>query len=168
MKRSLTIAVLVAAIVLIPPQARTDPPPVPKCMPLVRCVTVVLITVAGGVITYYVKQWCDRTFSNRNWWLTNEDALVSMPSLYSRAVGPGTTTVQSATGMGSAWVDGYAFNLQQVNGTQIVAVASLNGVSMATNSAPIDYDGQTVVLDFRKLLPASTNASPSLMLRLMN
>ena len=170
MKRSIIVVLLVAALAAIPPQAKTEPPPQPWVVPAVRCIAVVIISAAGGVVIHHVKKWCDKVFSNKNYELTNNtEGFVSLPMLESSSSGDGTTTIQSATGIGNAWIDGYSFNVQQVNGTQIVAVATLNGVAVATNSAPVTGDGQTVVLDFRSLLPASTNApAPSMVFRLVN
>ena len=156
MKKTLVTILMVGAIASIPPQARTAEP---KCViQVVRCVSVVVVTAAGCVTVYFVHRWCSRVFSNRNWQLTNEAASL-MPPLMTASEGPGKFTIQHAEGLGSAWVDGYTFDLQQVDG-RVVGVASLNGVPVATNSAAVTNDGQVVTLDFRGLLPVSTNDCP--------
>lgn len=173
MKRSLTVAALVVAIALIPPQARPEPPP--KCIVVFRCVTVIVLSAAGGVITFYVKRWCDRVFSNHNWQLTNVDTY--MAPLYSGSTGPGTSTVQSATGTGSLFVDEkFSVNLQQERvGTNDWQVATLfsNAIPVCTNRALIttnnDPGQEPIVFDFvQQTGGTSTNRAPSRMFRLLN
>ena len=84
------------------------------------------------------------------------------------AAGAGKATIQTATGIGSAWMDGYSFDFQQSGGV-VTVVASSNGVPVATNSAPVISEDYPVVLDFRALLPASTNTpSKGMLFRIAN
>lgn len=159
---------LIAAIAAIPPQARTEQPKV--FVPLARCVIVVVMVAAGGVIIYCVKKYCDQTFSNHNWQITNDDSFTgAVGPLVSGATGDGTTTVQSCEGMGSVWVNGQSINLVQSNGLLIGVLSDESGKPVATNSVPVTGDGQMVVLDFRKALPPVTNApSQTMLFRLIN
>ena len=173
MKRSIISVALAASIALIPFQSESGEAK-PKFAPLIiRCVSTVIITVAGGVVTYYVKKWCDSTFSNQNWQLTNEmDNMMGAVGPLWSATSPEqspttTTTVQTCEGMGSVWIDNQTVTLTQIPGF-VVGVMSTNGVPIATNSVPIHADGETVVLDFRPMLPSVTNKPTAAFFRLLN
>ena len=166
----LTTLILILAIAFIPPQSKAQNTPKPQWVALARCVFAVVVITVGGITIHYVKKWCNSNgMSNHNWLLTNEldNAMgLSMPLLISGGTGEGTTVIQSCEGMGTAWVNGQSVNLIQTfspstNGFLIGVLSDEFGKPIATNSVLVHEDGETVILDFRPLLPKDTNAPPT-------
>jgi hypothetical protein len=164
MKRLLLTGALVGALLCLTTDARpqTVPHHLPPAQPstLLQCAAVIVVIGMGIVILRAGCRMCNRLASNLNNQVTNNADALTLPPLIAGASGSSPMTIQSAAGLGSAWVDGYQISLQQTDG-QIVGVISQSGLPIATNSvAGPTNDSQTVVLNFPGLpTPASwTNA----------
>ena len=156
------IPIILAASIAATPYTVESQSNQPRLVQVVRCVSVIILTVVGGVVIYIVVKKCDRFFSNQNWQLTNDEPSMT---LYSGNTNNVPTVLQSSLGLGQAWVDEYSFSLSQTE-KGIVAVAFKDGAPVLTNTCPAPVDGSTPILDFRSL--PMTNQTPNRVFRLLN
>jgi len=170
MKRALTYFLCGALLLAATGVSRCADPP--KATVILRCVYIVVVSGTACLGAYAIK--CiscalDHMFSNHNWLLTN--TVENMPPLISLSTNTGTMTFQSATGIGSVWVNEFSVDLQKQD-NQIVGILSRAGVPIATNAQPIVMDAQGdayIRLDFSAyILPpqSGTNCPPVQFMRL--
>jgi len=165
MKRIAITLGLVAALAAIPPQAKTQE--APNVHPLVICGAALVIIAGGVVVVKGVVALCKNIESNQNWQATNglpADGWKTIPVPIDASANPSAPIhIQSASAIGSAWVDDVLVSISQVGGQAIAVAYNTNGVPLLTNSAPIDSTGWAT-LDMRAL--KTTNPSPSRFYRL--
>lgn len=148
MRSAILTGLLIGALALVPMESRTQPAPDPPVHPngaALYCAWVVVVVVMGTVVIRGIMRLCDRIMSNRNYQLTN---IVEGANYLDIDLAP-NSTIQTARGIGQGWVDGYSFNVWQVNNT-VYCTLSKDGVDLATNSAVLTSNECTVTFDFRE------------------
>ena len=154
--RNLLTLVLVGSLLIQPIQARADADTctitrtnAPGCT-VIECGAAIVVLGTGILMLQAGCRMCNRIGSNINYQLTNAAPEPGfMPRLLAARECTVPMTIQAATGIGSAWVDGYQVSIQQT-GDVVTGVVSSNGVPVATNSATMGAGG-VVRLDFSTL-----------------
>lgn len=150
MKLILT-ALLAGALIALPYEAQPQnaPAPDPKCS-LVKACAIMFIVGIGVIILQAGCRKCNTIVSNIEWQSTNTvEELIALPPMQAGADCDQPMTIQSASGIGSAWVDEYRLTAQQVGGA-VVGVVYRGSAAIATNVCNVTSNG-VAVLDFSRL-----------------